>query len=317
MNWEIAEQVRDAAKELIASCSAAGDYPVVAAALDRCVGQLDALGLRGFENRLPSSELWNIAGHILERGWLQTRARTKPRGYAGDHELLDRIYRERLCDDALGKLFDRYFQCQAAPEVVRNRMAMITEWIVEAASVESRDGLHVAIVGSAGGWEIKAALERLSPRQREKVRVTLLDLDPAATEFGQGLLAPCLAGDRLVAKALNLFRLPDRPRDVALLAGVDLLLCPGLFDYLDDEAAGGMLNALYEPLAPEGRLIVFQFAPHNPTRAYMEWIGNWYLTYRTSTELERMVASSAAKQAEVRFGTEALGIDLFVSLTKP
>jgi extracellular factor (EF) 3-hydroxypalmitic acid methyl ester biosynthesis protein len=316
MNRAISDRVRDAAKELIASCSAARDYPVVAAALDRCVGQLDALGLRGIENRLPSSELWNVAGAVLERGWLQTRARTKPRGYAGDHELLDWIYSERVTDDPLGKLFDRYFQGQAAPRAVRNRMGMITEWIARAAR-ESRDGLHVAIVGSAAGWEIKAALERLDQRQRAKVRVTLLDLDPAATEFGRALLGPCLAGERLVAKALNLFRLPDRPRDAALLEGVDLLFCPGLFDYLNDEGAAGMLDTLYQSLTSQGRLIVFQFDPHNPTRAYMEWIGNWYLTYRNTAELERIVASSAARQAEVRFGAEAQGIDLFVSLTKP
>src|SRR3954469_22700571 len=83
-------------------------YRQLESAIDGCLAGLATFGVWGPENRLPSSELWNAAGHLLSRGWLQNQARTKPRGYAGDHELLCRIYERRLCDDPLGRLFDRY-----------------------------------------------------------------------------------------------------------------------------------------------------------------------------------------------------------------
>src|SRR5688572_28014520 len=140
---DVAATVRQAANELAVRLRAvdalpatgeseAARYERVRAALDDCLARLQPLGLVGPDNRLPSSELWNVAGELLTRGWLQNQARTKPRGYAGDYEMLARIYEKRLCDDPLGKLFDRYFQEEAAPRAVRNRMAMMTEWNVHA-----------------------------------------------------------------------------------------------------------------------------------------------------------------------------------------
>jgi extracellular factor (EF) 3-hydroxypalmitic acid methyl ester biosynthesis protein len=327
------DHVRMAARRLLeqlaplrsAPLSSAADfdaaYAQLAGAMDACLHELAVLNLWGSDNRLPSSELWNVAGQLLERGWLQNRARTKPRGYAGDHELLAWIYHSRVCDDPLGRLFDRYFQEQAAPQAVRNRLAMISDWIVLA--VESRFAyatnttpLHVAIMGTALGLEVRDALLRLAEPLRQQVQVTLLDLDPAAIDFGAEQLAALLRTDRLVATTANLFRLPARPQDAAPLNHCDLLFCPGLFDYLADAAASRMLQALYERLAPGGRLTVFQFAPANPTRGYMEWFGNWYLTYRDQQALRGIVEQAELLAPIVEFGAEPLGIDLFVHLTR-
>ena len=41
-----------------------------------------------------------------------------------------------------------------------------------------------------------------------------------------------------------------------------------------------MLDLFWRSLPPVGVLTVFNFSPANPSRTYMEWIGNWYLTYR-------------------------------------
>jgi extracellular factor (EF) 3-hydroxypalmitic acid methyl ester biosynthesis protein len=318
MNAEIADYVRARARDLLQRLEAAGgNERAVAATIDNCLAGLDRLGLPGPENRLPSSELWNVAGHLLARGWLQNRARTKPRGYAGDHELLDWIYHERVCEDPLGALFDRYFQAQAAPQAVRNRMAMMTDVLVQGVRNTASEIFRVAVVGSAVGLEIKAALDRLSEAERKRVRATLLDLDPATIEHAQTLLCPLLPPEQIVAQPANLFRLPERPRLAGPLVGADLVFCPGMFDYLEDAGAVEMLKAIYQRLAPGGRLIVFQFALHNPTRPYMEWFGNWYLIYRSQPELERLVAQSGLHDAIVSFGSERLGIDLFASLTKP
>src|SRR5262245_55883592 len=183
-------------------------FPRVAAAIDACLERLEELRLWGSENRLPSSELWNVVGHFLSRGWLLNQARTKPRGYAGDHEMLARIYENRLCDDPFGRLIDRYFQAQAAPQAVRNRMAMIADWIVAAAAHiplpsgeggclwQPGEGLQssrqIAIFGSAFGLEIRDALQRLDEPARARLQVTLLDLDPAAVDFARGQLAHLL-----------------------------------------------------------------------------------------------------------------------------
>jgi extracellular factor (EF) 3-hydroxypalmitic acid methyl ester biosynthesis protein len=285
-------------------------YRQVASAIDDCLALLAELNLWGVENRLPSSEIWNAAGHLLERGWLQNRARTKPRGYAGDHELLERIFSGQLCEDRWGRLFDRYFQEQAAPQAVRNRMRMAKEWIEEEVCAR-QSAIRIAIVGSALGLEVREALVRLNEEARKRVSVTLIDLDPIAIDLARQRLANLLPAEHVTAISTNIFRLAER-REAAALAGTDLLLCPGLFDYLDGKAAVTMLSCFYKQMSPGGRMVVFQFAPHNPTRGYMEWFANWYLTYRDAAELRRLVETAELSGAEVGFGAEELGIDLFV-----
>src|SRR5439155_3704209 len=70
--------VREAAQQLLARLESVerfvgadgispNSYPQVAAAIDDCLAQVVELRLWGPDNRLPSSELWNVAGHLLAR----------------------------------------------------------------------------------------------------------------------------------------------------------------------------------------------------------------------------------------------------------
>jgi len=303
------------------NCDEDAAYGILAGRIDDCLAELSSLGVWGEANRLWSSLVWNACEASLARGWLQSRARTKPRGYAGDYELLRWIYERRVSGDPLGRLFDRYFQSQAAPQAVRNRMAMMSDWIVESAAsreaAQDRRPLTVAFVGSAVGLEIRDACSHISAHQRQALKVVLIDVDPEAVEFARRQLRGVLDETQVAGMATNLFRLPERPNSAIELSDCDLLFCPGLFDYLSDAAAVRMLSSLYRRLAPGGRLVVFQFAPHNPTRAYMEWFGNWYLTYRGDAEFQRLIESAHLPDAAIAFGTEALGIDLFAAIAKP
>ena len=265
------------------------------------------MGVWGPENRLPSSELWNAAGHLLSRGWLQNQARTKPRGYAGDHELLSRIYEWRLCDDPLGRLFDRYFQeqaCRGCPQSndddgPLDRRAGVK---LDDSPPTTHNSPHIALVGSAFGLEIEDALRRLGDRQPSRLRVTLLDLDPAAIDFARHQLAEFLPPERLIATSTNLFRLPERHKTAKRN------ICLIRFSAQDYSTTWPTTprppcSPVSTRLAPGGRMVVFQFAPHNPTRAYMEWFANWYLTYRdTATLSPRRFGGAARRSSHLRGG---------------
>jgi extracellular factor (EF) 3-hydroxypalmitic acid methyl ester biosynthesis protein len=330
---EILTVVRPAAEQLAAALArsersinearriADAEYEPIATAIASCLHRLSDTGLVGLANRLPSSELWNCVGEILCRGWLQNRARTKPRGYAGDYEILAAIYENRRCQDPLGTHFDRYFQEEAAPQAVRNRMQLMRDEVVAAAqgwrAKDVGEKLQIAMVGSAFGLEIRDALARLEPAERRRLKIVLLDLDPAALEFASQTLSPWLEADQLQAVTTNVFRLAVRPSLAAPLAGTHLLYCPGLFDYLDDEQAVSMLDLFGNCLAPGGQFTVFQFATHNPSRAYMEWLGNWYLIYRDPESLRQLAARSSLAQGCISFGAEPLGVDLWLSARRP
>ena len=327
------------ASEATIACEA-----TVAAAMDEALAGLERLGLAPQQRTGATQMLWAIAGAWLRRGWLQTRAWTKPRGYAGDYELLAAIYQRQLCGDPLGRLLDGYFQAQAAPQAVRNRMALASQWIRQAAqaafapSVSAQGDrtestvqgqlrpeastasptrrVKVALLGSATGLEVRQALAELPAGSRQRLELVLLDYDPAALEYAAAVLCGWLRPEQVHTVATNLARLPRR-HAAWDHAPCDLMLIPGLLDYLDDAAAAALLAWGYEQLSKGGRLVAFQFAPHNPTRPYMEWIGDWWLIYRDQGALAALARHAGLDESICRIGAEPLGIDLFLSIERP
>jgi hypothetical protein len=140
----------------------------------------------------------------------------------------------------------------------------------------------------------------------------LLDLDPNALAAARRRLEPCLPSESLECIRTNLFRLARGTRGAKELRTPDFLVCSGLFDYLDGEAAAALLTLFWRQLADGGILVVGNFAPHNPSRAYMEWIGNWYLNYRTVDDMEQLGAASGIPPDHFRIGCERTGVDLFL-----
>ena len=293
---------------------------LVDAALSTCLARLAETGLWGEANRLPSSELWKIAGPLLEVGVLQHAARFKPRGYAGDFEMLARICDGYRCDHPLGRAFDEFFQNQAAPQAVRARTEQIAAAIASDCLSRERRAYRVVSVGSGPALDVSRAVGMLPEARRSAVRVTLLDMDPDALDFARARLDPLLPGGAagtLTCIRTNLFRLPQEADPNVAVEPADFLVCSGLFDYLEDEPAASMLGWFWEQLAPGGSLLVGNFAPHNPTRAYMEWIGNWYLLYRTAAALGELAARAGIPSGQVTVGSERLGVDLFLVARNP
>jgi extracellular factor (EF) 3-hydroxypalmitic acid methyl ester biosynthesis protein len=292
-------------------------YALLSCAMDRALARLTATGCWGKDNQLPSGEFWAVVGHLLQVSWLQHRARFKPRGYAGDFEMFERFWLRECIDHPLGRLFDRYFQSQAAVEAVRARTEQIGAAIAERcirAPAEHR--LHVVSVGCGPALDLRLALETLTDFRAASLQLTLFDLDEAALDHAKQRLSEYVAPRQVHAVRENLFRLTDKPRSANLLDGADVLVCSGMFDYLPDESARKLLRLFWERLADGGLLVVGNFAPHNPTRAYMEWIGNWYLIYRTAEELSQLGVAAGLPRSSFTIGAERLGIDLFLSAEK-
>jgi hypothetical protein len=282
----------------------------VFAAMDQCLETLRGVGLVGRANRVPSSVLWNAAGGLLTHGKLQWRARFKPRGYAGDDVMLQQIFDGWTCDHPLGQLFDAYFQSQDAPEAVRGRILHAGRRIAEHWAQHAGGAYHLVSVGSGPAIEIELALR--DGEDLQNVRATLFDLDHEALDAASERLAPLLPAERLACVRENLFRLSARPRKARAMAGADFVVCLGLLDYLEDVDAVAMLQLFWSHLRSGGMLLVGNFAPRTQARAYMEWIGNWYLIYRTSDELAALAQAAGISSECFTIGADPTGVDLML-----
>jgi hypothetical protein len=288
---------------------------LVDAALCECLMHLGRTGCWGPANRIPSNTLWNVAGSILEVGFLQHRARFKPCGYAGDYEMLARICQQTCCDHPLGQAFDRYFLRQSAPRAVRLRTRQTTVALVSHFLEVGKPVYHVLSYGCGPAIDMQRAATQLSADQRNSLRISLLDLDPDALDHAGQQLEPLLPASAVDCVRTNLFRVARSDRADSL-GQPDFLVCPGLFDYLDQETAVATIAAFWERLAPRGLLLVGNFAPHNASRAYMEWIGNWYLTYRTPLEMKQLALRAGLPQDRFNIACEPSGVNLFLVARK-
>jgi hypothetical protein len=285
---------------------------LVETAVADCLRRLTETGLWGPENRLPSNHLWKIAGQWLETGWLQTRTREKPLGYAGDYELLTRIIQEECTTDPLGRIFDRYFQQQAAAMAVRDRTTLAATLLATDCLAKAPADYPVVSFGCGPALEIRRGIEILPWEVRPRVKVTLLDLDAASLAVAAQSIADVTTPEQVREHRENLPRLAGHARAAELIGCPQLLICLGLFDYLEATAAERLLRLFWDQLGPGGILLVGNFIPSHATRAYMEWIGNWYLTYRTFGQLRQLAERVGIPTNRRRIGLEVTGSNLLL-----
>lgn len=291
-------------------------YAAIEHAQGKCLARLASTGAWGKANQLPSNEFWKIAGYIVGRGPLQLDARVKPHGYAGDYEMLDRISNWKTSGDPLEKAFDVFFQNQAAPRAVRNRTQHIAQTIQGLSQSRTAGPIKIVSVGSGPAADVLLAARQAGDDDRARWHVTLLDLDPHALAFAQNALYPLLSPSNVRAERINLFRLPRQRTSQELMSQSDLVFCSGLLDYLSANDAADMLRVCWDSLGRGGRVLAFNFATDNPSRAYMEWFGNWYLVYRTLDEMHELARRSGMGKDDFTVSAEPEQVNLFIEATK-
>ena len=289
---------------------------LVDAALRRCLATLASSDCWGPSNEMLSYELWRIAGGWFGRGWLQSRARDKPRGYPGDYELLRRIIDQTVCPDALGRTFDDFFLKQAAAHALRQRSELIASEISRSYLQRRPEEFHVLSFGSGPATEIQRFLQQVSMARGTSIRLSLIDHDAEALNDARLRLHGHTKLAQLALRQENLFRMPEQYRLDKPSPAADFLVCAGLLDHLSDMAVPQMLNFLFGCLAHRGRLLIGNFSTHNPSRAYWEWIGNWYLNYRDEHALCRLASVAGIPASQTRVFTDSSGVILFLDVTR-
>jgi len=69
---------------------------------------------------------------------------------------------------------------------------------------------------------------------------------------------------------------------------LDLVYASGLFDYLQQDLARALTDAMFRMLAPGGRLLIANFTPETRDAAFMETFMDWQLVYRDEKEMRSL-----------------------------
>ncbi|MDB5036064.1 MAG: methyltransferase type 12 [Chlorobi bacterium] len=207
------------------------------------------------------------------------RSAWKPRGYAGDAEMLDFIFSPETIPaltTPLGASIFSYTTDGPAPRSVRARAAMMARTIDRMAAERP---LRVLAVMSGHLWEA-----RLSKATRSGGVEKYLAFDQDART-----LAAIDTLEHLPGITTYQGNLRSLFRGRSVFRNFDLLYSP-LCDNLTDTTASRFISTLFDAVAPGGRLIISNFAPELVDAGYMEAFMEWNLIYRDETGLAKLAA---------------------------
>jgi SAM-dependent methyltransferase len=248
---------------------------------------------------------------LLHQDPFTYRAFAKPRGYAGDAELLDFIYgREETWpppEDAteLGRMIFEYTTGSAACEGVRARRAFIAGLLDRLTDDIRRPQVLSIAAGHLREAHLSAAVKR-----RKLGRFVALDSDRESLKEIERTYGRC--GVQTCAGTIRQLLLHKVD-----LGSFDLVYSTGLFDYLQPAAAQRLAGAMFQMLRPGGRMVVANFLPGIPDQGYMESYMDWKLVYRTRQDiLEICAAIPQAAIRELRILAEENQNILFLQVAK-
>jgi len=92
----------------------------------------------------------------------------------------------------------------------------------------------------------------------------------------------------------------------------NLVWSAGLTDYFTDKQFKFFLKRLLSLVHPHGEIVVGNFHPGNPSKDYMEIVGDWYLNYRSECDLLRLAQETGLDLNQLRVGAEQELVNLFL-----
>ncbi len=226
---------------------------------------------------------------------------SKPHGYSGDYEIIDRIYTRYESSEPVAARWDRFFQAQPAPQAVRNRKAYFKALLVEKARRRGR--LKVLDLASGPARDLEEFFAE-NPELSDRVAVDCIDLDANAIAHAKDLLGESARNVRF--EQANVFKYRSREK-------YDLVWSAGLFDYFDDRTFVAMISKFARNVAPDGELNLGNFHPRNPSRSLMT-MQDWILNHRTEEDLEALARQALGDDAQVTVDSEPEGVNLFLRI---
>ena len=214
---------------------------------------------------------------LLGDSYLLSRARHWYRGYPGDFETLEAIYKGApQSHEGIGLYMDTYFLKRHLARGVRDRKDFLRDYLVKELANRA-NGQKVLNIACGSCRELYDMVETLNAHQ---VNLTCTDSDEDALLYSEEIL---FRRDlQILPKFVkhNAIKLINAEKTASQFGKQDIIYSAGLFDYLNDETLVRIFASLYAVLE-EGGVFV---APFKDRRFYNKadyhWLANWSAFYQ-------------------------------------
>jgi SAM-dependent methyltransferase len=212
---------------------------------------------------------------LLEQDPYTARARSKPRGYAGDAVMMDYCYFTTPPESTseLGRAI--FFSTTTSPNgrSVLARLGTIASHIDRLAEKVEQPNVLALACG-----HLREAVLSPAFRNGRIGRLIALDQDEASLAVVKARYSSYQV-ECVSAKIKSILT------GELVFTDLDFVYAAGLFDYLDDNAARQLVAQAFGFLKPGGQLLIGNFLPDTYGRGYMEAFMKWLLIARTRKEI--------------------------------
>ncbi len=243
------------------------------------------------------------------------RAYFKPRGYAGDYEMMNQLYRQDIAGpDLFARCLHYYFVKAPSAQAVRNRASYMLGKIKKLIAANPGKKLRILSVASGPAWEIQSWYKEFGNELSDQVEFCLLDQDEHSLKHAQKQIN-IIARSQNFRPNVNLFS-----KDIRILINeglklgeFDMIYSAGLFDYLSAPVARITGKRLIKSLKPGCDLIIGNFNFNNPNLPVMNLVFDWQLIYRSDEEMMNIFKGIGSN---IEIEREDLNINLFAVIKK-
>jgi len=255
--------------------------------------QLDELlAITGYEfrngrvSKEAIAEINSCFGQEFLENTLHGRGYLKPNGYPGDYLFLDRIYTNHVSENPKYRIWDEYVQQSGGPNAVRNRKAYFKHLV----KAKGKSGANTKVLNVISGSGRELA-ELYQEQKTKNIHTTCVEIDREAIQFSKQLNASNL--DCIHYIHSNIFRFQTEEK-------YDFIWAAGLFDYLNDKAFVKLLLRFKKWRKKGGEIVIGNYnEAHNPSRNYMEILGDWHLIHRTEKQLLHLAQKAGFTAQEI------------------
>ncbi len=249
---------------------------------------------------------------VMSKSNFMNRTKKWPRGYQGDYETLEIIYRNRPVSEGIGYYLDLHFLDVTLADGVRKRIKKLEE--ILRGEIGSRKKPSILNVACGSCRELMGLVPAISA---SGANVVCVDHDDAALEFAQRRLSYTEILPQIEFRKYNTLRMFDPDLNMMEFGTQDIIYSVGHFDYLDDDFLMKMLKAFYLLLNPGGKLIAaFKDVDYYETQTY-HWFADWDgFLQRTEGDFDRLVHNAGIPDGAIaKTHTESDAI-IFYTITK-
>ena len=233
-----------------------------------------------------------LLGVWLYKSICMKRGLDKPRGYPGDYKMLEIVYDNKAISKGIGEYFDNYFLKSPYAVAVRIRKDHVREILQDFINKSTLNKIEILNIACGPCREIKELLPNIT--NKNPIVFICLDRDEEALDFSNKVFLkntpPNVTVKFVKEDIMNMIKSQTAEQ---AYGKYDLIYSIGLIDYLPDGILKKLIQALYQLLRKEGRLVLTHknsektFPPIPP-----DWACDWKFVSRDRDEVIKLFHDS-------------------------